>query len=154
MGTRKSLNGWKNIWHEEKKRTARRAPGDNVLPDQFQMVTAVLASDWCQKICAHESEKALWVPVSTKGITVDHEHGNWIEQHSKQCGYLIEWLYSQLLRYNQSANGKEPGKKAVFAVKDTIKTVTVNAWDKQRSTWNVYSHDCTKSYNQSVFNMQ
>ena len=30
---------------------ARRAPGDNVLPDQFQMVTAVLASDWCQKTC-------------------------------------------------------------------------------------------------------
>ena len=37
------------IWHEEKKRTARRAPGDNVLPDQFQTVAAVLASDWWQK---------------------------------------------------------------------------------------------------------
>ena len=40
------------IWHEEKKRMARRAPGDNVLPDQFQMVTAVLPSDWAEK---HES---------------------------------------------------------------------------------------------------
>ena len=27
---------------------ARRAPGDNVLPDQFQMVAAIVASDWCQ----------------------------------------------------------------------------------------------------------
>ena len=26
-----------------------RAPGDNVLPDQFQTVAAVLTSDWCQK---------------------------------------------------------------------------------------------------------
>ena len=34
---------------KEKQRTARRAPGDNVLPDQFQTVAAVLASDWCQK---------------------------------------------------------------------------------------------------------
>ena len=34
---------------KEKWRTARRAPGDNVLPDQFQTVAAVLASDWCQK---------------------------------------------------------------------------------------------------------
>ena len=36
--------GWspKNVF-------ARRAPGDNVLPDQFQTVAAVLASDWCQK---------------------------------------------------------------------------------------------------------
>ena len=24
---------------------------DNVLPDQFQTVAAVLASDWCQKTC-------------------------------------------------------------------------------------------------------
>ena len=39
------------MWHEEKERTARRAPGDNVLPDQFQTVAAVLASDWCQKTC-------------------------------------------------------------------------------------------------------
>ena len=39
------------MWHEEKQRTARRAPGDNVLQDQFQKVTVVLASDWCQKTC-------------------------------------------------------------------------------------------------------
>ena len=37
------------IWHEEKKRSARRTPGDNVLPDRFQTVAVVLASDWCQK---------------------------------------------------------------------------------------------------------
>ena len=37
------------IWHEGKKRTAGRAPGDNVLPDQFQTVVVVLGSDWCQK---------------------------------------------------------------------------------------------------------
>ena len=37
---------------------ARRAPGDNVLPDQFQTVAAVLASDWCQKTVFfwHQSE--------------------------------------------------------------------------------------------------
>ena len=28
-----------------------RAPEDNVLPDQFQTVAAVLTSDWCQKTC-------------------------------------------------------------------------------------------------------
>ena len=39
------------MWREEKKRTARRAPGDNVLPDQLQTVAAVLASDWCHKTC-------------------------------------------------------------------------------------------------------
>ena len=37
------------MWHEEKKRTARRAPGNNVLPDQFQTVAAVLPSDWAEK---------------------------------------------------------------------------------------------------------
>ena len=37
------------IWHEEKYRTARRAPGDNVLPDQFQTVAAVLPSNWAEK---------------------------------------------------------------------------------------------------------
>ena len=36
---------------KEKQRTARRAPGDNVLPDQFQTVASVLDSDWCQKTC-------------------------------------------------------------------------------------------------------
>ena len=71
MGARKSLNGRENIkkklkkyiyiapilfsakrlkiWNEEKKRTARRAPGDNVLPHQFQTVAVVVVSDWCQK---------------------------------------------------------------------------------------------------------
>ena len=34
---------------KKSKEKARRAPGDNVLPDQFSTVTAVLASDWCQK---------------------------------------------------------------------------------------------------------
>ena len=38
--------------------------------------------------CVGESEKALLVPVSTKGITVDPE--NWIEQHSEQDSYLIQ----------------------------------------------------------------
>ena len=28
---------------------ARRAPGDNVLPNQFQMVAPILTSDWCKK---------------------------------------------------------------------------------------------------------
>ena len=34
----------------KKSQERRQEPlGDNVLPDQFQTVTAVLASDWCQK---------------------------------------------------------------------------------------------------------
>ena len=33
------------IWHEEKKRMARRARGDNVLPDQFQTVAVALTSE-------------------------------------------------------------------------------------------------------------
>ena len=41
---------------------ARRASGDNVLPDQFQTIAAVLASDWCQKtlvfFCPVTSQKA------------------------------------------------------------------------------------------------
>ena len=44
----KSKTGEKNLG-EEKSRLRRRAPGDNVLTDQFQMVRPVLASDWCQK---------------------------------------------------------------------------------------------------------
>ena len=73
VGARESLNGRENekkknskkihiyvapilfsakrlkIWHEEKKRSARRAPGDNVLADQFQTVATVLSSDWAEK---------------------------------------------------------------------------------------------------------
>ena len=41
VGARERLNAWEKV--------ARRAPGDNVLPDQFQTVAAVQASDWCQK---------------------------------------------------------------------------------------------------------
>ena len=37
MARRKVKNGEKSPW------------GQNVLPDQFQTVTAVLASDWCHK---------------------------------------------------------------------------------------------------------
>ena len=51
--------------------------------------------------CVGQSEKALLVPVSTKGITADHE--NWIEQHSKQDSNLIQRFYSQLFRYNKKA---------------------------------------------------
>ena len=50
VGARESLNRRENMARrEEKKRTARRAPGDNVLPDQFQTVAAVLPSDWAEK---------------------------------------------------------------------------------------------------------
>ena len=71
--------------------------------------------------CVLESEKAFLVPVSTKGIEVDHNRGNWIEQHSEQDSYLIQKFYSQLLRYNQPANGENRGETAVFAGKDTLK---------------------------------
>ena len=49
VGTGKSLKRAKKNSGEEKSRTRRRAPGDNVLTDQFQTVRPVLASDWCQK---------------------------------------------------------------------------------------------------------
>ena len=51
VGARESLNGRKNMARRKVKiRTARRAPGDNVLPDQFQLVAAVLPSDcWTEK---------------------------------------------------------------------------------------------------------
>ena len=32
-----------------KVKNGEKSPWDNVLPDQFQTVAAVLASDWCQK---------------------------------------------------------------------------------------------------------
>ena len=49
----------------------------------------------CFHNCVGESEKALLVPVSTKGITVNHE--NWIEQHSKQESYFFnDFIHSCL----------------------------------------------------------
>ena len=49
----------------------------------------------CFHNCVGESEKALLVSVSTKGITVDHE--NWIEQHSKQDSYFFtDFIHSCL----------------------------------------------------------
>ena len=48
-GEGKSKRAEKYIWNEQNERKARRASGDNVLPDQFQTVASVLASDWCQK---------------------------------------------------------------------------------------------------------
>ena len=42
VGARESLNGRKKI-ARTKVKNGRRAPGDNVLPDQFQTVKAVLA---------------------------------------------------------------------------------------------------------------
>ena len=45
--------------------------------------------------CVGESEKALLVSVSTKGITVNHE--NWIEQHSTQDSYFFnDFIHSCL----------------------------------------------------------
>ena len=52
---------------------------------------------------------SLLVPVSTKGI-IDN----------KQCSYLIQRFYSQLLRYNLPANGEEQRENAVFAGKNTM----------------------------------
>ena len=57
VGARESLNIWKNM-PQRKVKNARRAPGDNVLPDQFQTVAAVLPSDWAEntKLFWHQSE--------------------------------------------------------------------------------------------------
>ena len=48
VGARESLNGRENMARRKEKDDGR-TPGDDVLPDQFQTVAAVLASDWCQK---------------------------------------------------------------------------------------------------------
>ena len=48
-GEGKSKRATKKIG-EEKSRARARAPGDKVLPGQFQTVGVLLASDWCQKI--------------------------------------------------------------------------------------------------------
>ena len=56
---RESLNGQK-IWHKEKWRTARRAPGDNVLPDEFQTVAVILPSDWAEKHKSFLAPKRYW----------------------------------------------------------------------------------------------
>ena len=49
VGARESPNRRKNMAQKKSKARPERAPGDNVLPDQFQAVAAVLASDRCQK---------------------------------------------------------------------------------------------------------
>ena len=41
-------------------RTGRRAPGDNVLPDQFQTVAVGLPSDWAEK------HKSLLAPIRSQ----------------------------------------------------------------------------------------
>ena len=49
-GEGKAKRAEKNIYGKKKSKERReliRAPGDNVLPDQFQTVAAVLVSDWC-----------------------------------------------------------------------------------------------------------
>ena len=48
MGARESLNGQKNM-ARRKVKNGEKSPGDNVLPDQFQTVAAVLTSDWAEK---------------------------------------------------------------------------------------------------------
>ena len=48
----------------------------------------------CFHNCVGESEKALLVSVSTKGIIVDQE--NWIEQHSTQDSYFFNDFHSCL----------------------------------------------------------
>ena len=59
VGARESLNGPKNMARRKKKKNGekspwgqcltRKVPWDNVLPDQFQTVAAVLSSDWAEK---------------------------------------------------------------------------------------------------------
>ena len=48
-GEGKSQRATKKIG-EEKSRAREKAPGDKILPDQFQTLGVDLASDWCQKI--------------------------------------------------------------------------------------------------------
>ena len=54
-----------------------------------------LIDENCFYNCVGESEKALLVSVSTKGITVDHE--NWIEQHRTKDSYFFhDFIHSCL----------------------------------------------------------
>ena len=65
MGARESLNGRKNM-ARRKIRTARRAPGDNVLQDKFQTDATILASDWAEKKFSGTNQKPeLWRPFGT-----------------------------------------------------------------------------------------
>ena len=59
VGARESLNGRKKM-ARTKVKNGRRAPGDNVLPDQFQTVKAVLAWNRAFSIISHTNgEKIL-----------------------------------------------------------------------------------------------
>ena len=49
MRKRESLNGRKNMAQRKVKNGEKSPWPDNVLPDQFQTVAAILASDWAEK---------------------------------------------------------------------------------------------------------
>ena len=57
VGARESVNGRKNM-ARRKVKNGEKIPGDNVLPDQFQTVAAILASDWAEK------HKSFLAPIS------------------------------------------------------------------------------------------
>ena len=50
VGARESRNGRKKF-RQRKVKYETRSPWDTVLPDQFQTVGVILASDWCHKTC-------------------------------------------------------------------------------------------------------
>ena len=91
----------------------------------------------CERNRFHLNVHALYIYCQQKESHADHQ--NWIEQHSKPDSYLIQRFYSQLLRYNWPANGKEGGETFVFAGKRYIETV-------MRDTSNACMQSCTKSY--------
>ena len=65
-----------------KVKNGEKSPWDNVLPDQFQTVAAVLASDWCQK------------------NTSFHLHGesrNRVIKKERNKAYLLEKIYRRHL---------------------------------------------------------
>ena len=65
VGARESLNGWEKM-ARRKVKNGRRARGDNLLPDQFQTVAAVLAFDWCKKLLCFSAQSECsrpWNPI-------------------------------------------------------------------------------------------
>ena len=58
VGARESLNGRKK-WRQQKSRTGRRALVDNVLPDQFQTVKAVLSWNRAFSVISHTGSEEI-----------------------------------------------------------------------------------------------
>ena len=95
--------------------------------------------------CLRESEKALLVPVSTKGSMVDHECGNWIIIWTMQC---LQWL-----RFNWLANVDKWGETAEFTSKGTMKIAVHDINNVHRGKYTVIKQLLDGKANQKVLQL-